>query len=188
MAKLSGFSTNNSPALTDKVVGVTSTPQDVLIPISKIAALIVPPGTILPYGGSTPPAGFLLCDGAAVSRTTYADLFAVVSTNYGAGNGSSTFNVPNLQGRVPVGRDAGQTEFDTLGETGGEKNHTLTIAEMPSHSHNMPTFSNHNYAGTGFNPFDPAGTQTGDSSYATGGGGSHNNVQPYQVVNYIVKT
>jgi hypothetical protein len=74
-------------------------------------------------------------DGAAVSRTTYSDLFALIGTTYGAGNGSTTFNVPNLKGRVPVGLDGSQTEFDALGEAGGEKAHVLTIGEMPAHTH-----------------------------------------------------
>jgi microcystin-dependent protein len=78
------------------------------------------------FAGSTAPTGWLLCDGTAVSRTTYSDLFAITSTTYGVGDGSTTFNLPNLKGRVPVGLDTSQTEFDVLGETGGAKTHTLT--------------------------------------------------------------
>lgn len=94
-----------------------------------------PPGTVNMFAGASAPTGYLLCNGAAVSRTTYADLFAAIGTTYGAGNGTSTFNVPNVKGRVPVGLDSAQTEFDTLGETGGSKTHTLTTAEMPVHTH-----------------------------------------------------
>ena len=61
-------------------------------------------GTIKPWGKATAPAGYLLCDGSAVSRTTYADLFAVISTTYGAGDSSTTFNVPDLQGKFPQGK------------------------------------------------------------------------------------
>jgi microcystin-dependent protein len=95
----------------------------------------MPPGTISPFAGPTAPPGWLICDGTAVSRTTYAALYAVVGLTYGVGDGSSTFALPNLKGRVPVGRDAAQAEFDTLGETGGVKAVALGVAEMPVHSH-----------------------------------------------------
>ncbi len=84
---------------------------------------------------NTPPIGYLVCDGTAVSRTTYASLFSVISTAYGIGNGTTTFNLPNIKGNVVVGRDSGQTEFDVLGETGGAKTHSLSVAEMPAHTH-----------------------------------------------------
>src|SRR5262245_48375284 len=97
-------------------------------------------GAIVAYGGSAAPSGWLLCDGAAVSRTTFSALFAVCGTQFGAGDGTTTFNVPNLKGRVPVGIDAAQTEFDVRGETGGAKtlpNHLHTIA----HGHTGSTFT-----------------------------------------------
>lgn len=100
-----------------------------------------PVGAILQFAGSLAPSGWLLCNGVAVSRTTYAGLFAVLSTTYGIGDGSTTFNLPNLLGRVPVGRDAGQTEFDVLGETGGAKTHILTTTEMPAHTHTQDAHS-----------------------------------------------
>lgn len=92
-------------------------------------------GLVTLFAGPTAPAGWLLCDGTSVSRTSYAKLFAVVGTTYGVGDGSTTFGLPNLKGRVPVGRDSAQTEFDVLGETGGEKTHLLTTTEMPAHAH-----------------------------------------------------
>lgn len=98
-----------------------------------------PSGSISLYGGATAPTGWLLCDGAAVSRTTYSELFAVVGTTYGVGDGSTTFNVPSLSGKVPVGLDSADTDFDALGETGGAKSHTLTESEVPSHNHNAAT-------------------------------------------------
>ena len=83
---------------------------------SKLATatvqLLAPTGAINAYSGSIAPTGWLLCDGAAVSRATYSDLFALIGTTYGAGNGTSTFNLPNLKGRVIVGLDSSQTEFD----------------------------------------------------------------------------
>ena len=70
-----------------------------------------------------------------VSRTTFADLFSVILTTYGTGDGSTTFNLPNIKGKVIVGYNASETEFDTIGETSGEKAHTLTVNEIPSHNH-----------------------------------------------------
>ena len=107
-------------------------------------------GTIIPYGGSSAPTGFLLCDGSAVSRTTYSTLFGVIGTTFGSGDGSTTFNLPDLRGRVVAGKDnmggtaAGRLtnstmspDGTTLGATGGEQTHTLMTAEMPAHSHEL---------------------------------------------------
>lgn len=94
-----------------------------------------PVGLIAPYAGSIAPLGYLLCDGAAVSRTIYADLFGIIGVTYGAGDGVTTFNLPNLKGKVIVGYNALEVEFDNLGETGGEKTHALTTAELAVHSH-----------------------------------------------------
>jgi microcystin-dependent protein len=87
---------------------------------------LVPVGTVISTALSATISGWLLCDGSNVSRTTYAGLFAAIGTTYGSGDGSTTFGIPNLKGKVPVGLDATQTEFDTLGETGGAKAHTHT--------------------------------------------------------------
>ena len=85
------------------------------------------------YAGSTAPSGFLVCDGSAISRTTYADLFTAIGTVYGAGDGESTFNIPNLSGRVAVGTAAGMS----IGSTGGSESVTLTANELPSHVHEV---------------------------------------------------
>jgi microcystin-dependent protein len=98
-----------------------------------------PSGSVSLYAGATAPTGWLLCDGSAVSRTTYAELYAVVGDQYGSGDGSTTFNVPNLKGKVPVGLDTGDGDFATLAQTGGAKTHTLTESEIPSHNHNAST-------------------------------------------------
>ena len=100
------------------------------------AQVLTPTGSLVVFAGVAAPTGWLMCNGVVVSRTTYAALFGVISTTYNTGGEAGTdFRLPDLLGRVPVGRDAGQTEFDTLGETGGAKTQALTIAQLPSHSH-----------------------------------------------------
>lgn len=74
-------------------------------------------GEIRIWSTTSAPSGWFLCDGSAISRTTYSELFAIIGTTYGTGDGSTTFNIPNLKGRAIVGKDASQTEFDVLGET-----------------------------------------------------------------------
>ncbi|MBC7746656.1 tail fiber protein [Pedobacter sp.] len=96
-------------------------------------------GEVATSAAVTVPTGWLACDGVAVSRTTYAGLFTAISTTYGAGDGSTTFNVPNYKGRALVGMDTAQSEFDVLGESGGTKTHTLLATEMPSHTHIQDT-------------------------------------------------
>jgi microcystin-dependent protein len=180
-----------------------------------------PVGSMKLLGTSTIPTGWLLCNDQAVSRTTYADLFAAIGTAYGVGNGSTTFNVPDLVGRIPVGRDSGDTDFDVLGELGGAKTHTLVTGELPAHTHSegsLVTASDnhtHTFSGKGdaatthsHNQTNTAATGgTGDATNGTvttgsdshthaitgstssvGSDTAHNNVQPYQVVNYIIKT
>ena len=197
-----------------------------------------PTGVINMWATTTAPTEWLLCDGTNVSRSTYAALFAVISTTYGVGDGSTTFTLPNLKGKVPVGRDSGDASFDTMGELGGAKTHTLTSAEMPSHTHTQDSHNHtqnshnhtqdpHDHAVTGlfsgndtvvtsatyrvdYQPnryadsaswvvdvnnataTNQSTTATNQSTTATnqntGGGGAHNNLQPYIVLNYIIKT
>ena len=128
-----------------------------------------PAGVITQYGGSTAPTGWLLCQGQAISRTNplYTRLFTAISTNYGIGDGSTTFNVPNLQGRIPVGKDATQTEFDVLAETGGTKTSTLTTANMPSHQHGVGTILPSTIADHvhGYGTLATAGTDLGSHTH-----------------------
>lgn len=110
---------------------------------------LVPTGGIIEWALSTAPSGWALCDGAEVLRSsTLGALLVADGMKYGTGNGTTTVNLPNLKGRVPVGRDAAQTEFDTLGETGGAKTHTLTAAEsgVPAHDHAVSITSGSNSA------------------------------------------
>jgi microcystin-dependent protein len=112
---------------------------------SSYAGALVPPGCILDFGGSTAPAGYLLCYGQAVSRSTYLGLFNVIGVNYGVGDGSTTFNVPDFRGRtsagdddmggVAAGRLTGAMSGATLGASGGEAMTTLAITNMPAHTH-----------------------------------------------------
>lgn len=100
------------------------------------AGLYFPVGAVSVFAGGTPPTGFLLCDGAEVSKTTYAKLFAIIGTTYNTGTESVTnFRLPNIVGRVPVGKDSNRSGLDYLGRVGGSKTHTLTIDEMAEHNH-----------------------------------------------------
>jgi len=145
-------------------------------------------GTIQMYAGLTAPSGYLICDGSAISRTTYSALFSVIGTIYGSGNGSSTFNLPNFKGRIPVGLDSTQTEFDTLGKTGGEKNHTLTIEETPAHKHSyLDNYGVQNVEVTFYNGTATDEIERWEDTSTVGGGLPHNNLQPYCTISFIVK-
>lgn len=162
-------------------------------------------GEIRMWAGDTAPTGWRLCDGSTLNRTTFATLYGIIGTKYGIGNGTTTYNIPNLKGRVPVGLDAAQGEFNAVGISGGSKTHTLTTGEMPSHTHTQNSHT-HVMQGNGALTDGASGTNYGlpngsfygfrtdqpDSTVAvnqnTGGGGAHNNIQPYLTVNYIIKT
>jgi microcystin-dependent protein len=124
----------------------------------------MPVGVVVPFAGSTSPAGWQLCYGQAISRTTYAGLFATVGTTYGSGDGSTTFNVPDLRGRVVAGEDdmggtaasrltAGGSGITgtTLGASGGTETHTLTSAQMPSHTHTQDAHGHEIFSTAGLN-------------------------------------
>ena len=174
-----------------------------------------PVGGIVLWATNTAPTGWLVCDGTAVSRSTYSGLFAVVGTTYGVGDGSTTFNLPNLKGRVAVGRDSADSDFDVLGETRGSKTHVLTVSEIPTHSHAITINANTldmvydpgSYA-SGYisgrdanndgvidgttNTFGMALEKTTEHTHTAtaadaGSGTAHNNIQPSIVLNYIIK-
>jgi microcystin-dependent protein len=148
-----------------------------------------PAGTIKGYGGPSAPAGYLLCDGSAVSRTTYSALFAAIGTAFGIGDGSTTFNVPDLRGRVLAGYKGGDTNFGTLGASLGEAAHTLTTPEIPAHTHDVTVqgANGGSFANTYFKLDNNHTSDTTYTSTSVGGGGAHNNIQPSVVGNWIIK-
>lgn len=143
------------------------------------------------------PSGWLLCNGAAISRATYADLFGVVGTAFGAGDGSTTFNLPDLRGRFPLGRDnmggsdantVTDPNAETLGGAGGAETHTLVESEMPPHSHIVRGYQ------TGSGTARVKADSLGNTLYlnqltdATGGGNAHNNMPPWLAINILIYT
>jgi microcystin-dependent protein len=144
-------------------------------------------GAIFPFAGETIPNGFLLCDGSAVSRADYADLFAIIGTNYGSGDGTTTFNLPDMRGRVPVGVDPAQDEFEELGQNGGEKTHTLTGGEMPTHEH-TESLAIAALVNGGIEAPAPVALPSTGLTGPAGLGQAHNNLQPFLTLNFIIKT
>ena len=171
----------------------------------------IPTATIVPWSSASVPAGFLECNGQAVSRSTYSALFAIVGTTYGAGDGSSTFLVPDLQDNVAVGKSPGKAlassgganTVTSTGNVGGSTaNATLSTPQLASHSHTLPFFRNP--------PFTPAGSVGGanqnsnaatKSTAASGSGSGHSHnmsatfsgdatsvLQPYLTIIYVIKT
>src|SRR5579872_3849736 len=160
----------------------------------------VPSGVVAPFAGSSAPAGWLLCYGQAVSRTTYAALFTAIGTTFGSGDGSTTFNLPDLRGRAAFGVDnmggAAANRITTggsgisgsaLGAVGGAEIVTLTVAQMPSHNHSYTQPSGTSTAG-GSCQLSPFTSTASANTGSTGGGGAHNNMPPAIMLNYIIKT
>ena len=209
---------------------------------SRAESLLMPTGAMLEFAGSIAPSGWLVCDGSAVSRSQFSDLFAVLGTTFGVGDGSTTFNLPNRKGRSAVGLDPSDSDFNVLGKTGGQKSlmahsHTIDHTHPNStsdpgsphvhsvvdggHSHAQYVSANPGTGGTGVRmDYDidgtgmtsyPQGIGTGSSttgialnyesshthvtstSPLVGGvsgvsGAGATNMNPYLVVNFIIKT
>jgi microcystin-dependent protein len=152
----------------------------------------VPIGGVILWTTGTAPTNYQLCDGTAISRSTYATLFALVGTTWGVGDGLTTFNVPDLRGRTPIGAGTGSgLTARTLAGTVGNETHTLSTSEIPSHSHTKHVAFGD--AGTAFSDTNVWANVNGITSFATGytgaegGGGSHNNMQPSLVVNFAIR-
>lgn len=143
-------------------------------------------GEIKAIAGNAIPDGWLLCDGSELSKTTYPKLYAAIGDLWGVPNSSSNFKLPNLNGKVPVGYDSSDTDFDTVGKTGGKKTHTLTINEMPAHTHSRNYYSSDWCANGTKSGYHGSGTGTQTNTGSTGGGAAHNNLQPYAVIKYII--
>ncbi len=160
---------------------------------AQVSGDTLPVGCIVPFTSDTVPENWLLCDGSAVSRTDYALLFSIIGITYGVGDGSTTFNLPDLRTRVPLGKgtatgEGGESYNFQLGDKGGEYSHILTINEMPSHNHTLNTSAE---TGTHDNGYIHNGSYTLSSQSATtenaGGGQAHNILQPFTVTNFIIK-
>ena len=145
-------------------------------------------GEIKMWAGNTIPRGWLPCDGSEVSKATYPKLYQAIGDLWGTPVDSSNFILPNLNGRVPVGYNSSDTDFATVGKMSGEKTHKLTVDEIPSHRHSAGLYIVADRFGSGSR--DAAGTYSGYGNAIntgnTGGGGAHNNLQPYAVIKYII--
>ena len=182
---------------------VASTAGGFVFPDSttQTTAVTAPAASMMVFAGASAPTGWLLCFGQAISRATYATLFAAISTTYGIGDGTTTFNLPDMRGRVAAGADnmggsaAGRLtsttmspDGNTLSATGGTQTHTLITAEMPSHTHALSdSYPGVNTGGSWQQNGGAYGGSIGTIG-STGGGGAHLNVQPTLVLNYIIKT
>lgn len=154
------------------------------------ASMVAPIGSIVIWSAATAPTGWMLCRHQAISRTEYSELFSLIGTQYGGGDGSTTFNLPGLNGRIPVGQDPNDSDFNVVGVWSGEKAHTLTIGEIPPHAHSMNVDVNTSYHTDASNIMKYAGWDNNFNEFgveSTGGGQAHNNMPPYLVLNYIIR-
>ena len=159
---------------------------------AQVSGDTLPIGTVLPYTNETAPENWLVCDGSELDRTEYNHLFAIIGTTFGGGDGSTTFNLPNLKGRTIVGLDAEDTDFNAIGKTLGEKTHTLTVAEMPEHTHKFRASTKlGNDEGTTTYGEKTSGNvisgNYGNAIQKEGSSQSHNNIQPSFIGVYIIK-
>ena len=186
---------------------------------SAAVSVLMPTGSILPYAGSVAPQGYLLCDGSAQDRqvdSVNTELFTVIGLTYGVGDGSTTFNIPDLRGRVIAGQDSDSGGFANRLTTGsaaningrvlganngnpgdigrgthGAQDHLLTHLEsgLPSHNHTSGVRRSNNAYDTGSGTGTVLGTGINTGTVvAQDASSAHNNVQPTIILNYIIKT
>lgn len=169
----------------------------------------MPTGMIVSFAGNSIPAGFLLCDGSAVSRVGFSALFALLGETYGAGDTVTTFNLPDLRGRLPQGKDISKLDFDTLGKAGGETEITMNADQIPVHRHILQGQGEGNDndplntsgpTSSDSEPGQPAGSilpgnsnagvreNVGSNANVISPNDPHNNMSPFQVVNYMIQT
>jgi microcystin-dependent protein len=168
---------------TNSAIDVLKNELDEIIPNTiprKIA------GIVHQYAGANAPDGYLLCDGSFYRTDEYSELFNAIGFTYGeSGSGVNImFAVPNLSTRVPVGVGSGYT----LGSTGGEAKHTLTVDEMPKHDHGAVYTGNADTGNKKYAWYTTTGDKIGYQLMETGDGAAHNNMQPYIALNYIIST
>lgn len=150
----------------------------------------VPAGVVVPFAGAVAPNGWLPCDGAVIGRIEYADLFAVIGVTHGAGDGATTFALPDLRGRAAIGAGTGGgLTARTLGQKLGAETHILAVSEMPSHAHGTGMcFSGSVTGGYVLNSTDWYGLGATTATGAAGGGAAHNNMPPSLALTFIIKT
>jgi microcystin-dependent protein len=166
--------------ITGGTVNATTLQQGGVAAVLSTDSRLNPVGIVSPFAGSSAPTGWLLCDGTAISRTTYSALFGVVGTTYGAGDASTTFNVPDLRGRTPIGAGTGAgLTARTLGATTGVESVTLTAAQsgLPAHTHTnsastTTTGGSHGHTATGSTSIT-GGSHAHGHDISASGGGSH---------------
>lgn len=184
--------------------------------VFQASALLVPTGSIMAYISTSAPEGWLICDGTPVSRTIYSNLFISIGITFGPGDGITTFNLPNTQGRMLVAYNSADGNFDSIGEIGGSKDATLTTNELPAHTHTGTTSTDGAHTHTVSNTVQKTGNNTPDgldssaneidiintTTTTTSTAGSHNHtfttnstgsgnafsiMNPYFTVTYIIK-
>lgn len=209
----------NKRLINQSLAGVISRIENDIADIKRKFSATPPSGAIVQFAGASSPTGYLICDGSLLTRADYPRLFAAIGTQYNIGGETSAqFRIPDLKGRVPVGRNSSDTDFDTLGEKVGNKTELLDLTHIPSHSHDEGTLiaassgsHSHTYSGTSVSNTTTTGSQPRISTLGSGGnyttnstgshthditgstgltgdGQPHKNIQPSIVLNYIIKT
>ena len=172
--------------------------SDQPVPVELLPAAAITAGAVIAWAAAAAPDGWLLCDGAEVIRTDFAALFGVIGEAFGMGDSITTFNLPDLRGRFPLGLDdmgdnsadsVTAAEADELAGTGGSEIHTLSIDEMPAHRHDFRRVGDSSPGERGSVTQTARGWLTERTIVEEAGGGlAHNNMPPWLALNYIIKT